>query len=221
MNSSAIPAPMAVISAWISSFLSIRSMRARSTLRIFPRIGRIAWNSRSRACLAEPPARVALDDEQLRLAGIPDEQSASLPGIDADSSSDLRRVRSRAWRAARRARVAWIDLGHHLLGLGRVLLEPVPQPGVRGLLDQRPHGGVAELRLRLALELRVLELHRDDGRQALPDVLPRERLVLLLEEALAVAYLFTTLVRALRKPSSCIPPSVVPMLLAKLWSPSW
>ena len=38
---------------------------------------------------------------------------------------------------------------------------------------------------------------------------------------LSRAYLFTTLVRALRKPSSCIPPSVVPMLLAKLWSPSW
>ena len=37
-----------------------------------------------------------------------EEQSASLPGMADDSSSDLRRVRSRAWRAAMRARAAWV-----------------------------------------------------------------------------------------------------------------
>src|SRR6266498_6161185 len=35
-------------------------------------------------------------------------QSASLPGSDADSSADLRRVSSRAFRAASRARIAAI-----------------------------------------------------------------------------------------------------------------
>ena len=55
-NSSPIPVPIAVISAWISRFSRILWSRAFSTLRIFPRIGRIAWVAGSRACLALPPA---------------------------------------------------------------------------------------------------------------------------------------------------------------------
>ena len=51
-----MPAPMALIIVRISWFWSILSMRAFSTLMILPRSGRIAWNERSRACLAEPPA---------------------------------------------------------------------------------------------------------------------------------------------------------------------
>src|SRR5262249_23003144 len=47
-------------------------------------------------------------------------------------------------------------------------------------LDRR----IAELRLRLPLELRVSELHRDDRREALADVLALEVLLLLLEEPL-------------------------------------
>ena len=40
----------------ISSFPSILSNRAFSTLRIFPLSGRIAWKRRSRPCFADPPA---------------------------------------------------------------------------------------------------------------------------------------------------------------------
>ncbi len=61
---------MAEISDWISVFFSILSMRARSTLRILPRMGRMACLIGSRALMAEPPALVALDDEQLRLLGV-------------------------------------------------------------------------------------------------------------------------------------------------------
>ncbi len=50
-----MPAPNAVMMARISSLASIRSSRARSTFRILPRSGRIAWKRRSRPCLAEPP----------------------------------------------------------------------------------------------------------------------------------------------------------------------
>jgi len=42
--------------SWLPSTLS---SRARSTFRILPRSGRIAWVSRSRADLAEPPKRQA------------------------------------------------------------------------------------------------------------------------------------------------------------------
>ena len=130
---------------------------------------------------------VALDDEQLGLRrGRVDEQSASLPGIAADSSSDLRRVRSRAWRAAdARPRRLQSPSCTIALRLGRVLLEPLGELLVGGLLDERAHLGVAELGLGLALELRVAQLHRDDRGEALADVLAEEVVVLLLEEALA------------------------------------
>ena len=52
----------------ISVLARILSAVALATLRILPRIGRIAWVLRSRACLALPPALIALDDEQLGLA---------------------------------------------------------------------------------------------------------------------------------------------------------
>ncbi len=41
-----------------------------------------------------------------------------------------------------------------------------------------------------------------------------------LSRVLARAYLLTTLVRAFLKPSSCMPPSMVLMPLAKEWRPS-
>jgi hypothetical protein len=69
-----------VISAWISSFFSMRSMRARSTLRILPRIGRIAWKLR----VARPFAgrrRVALTMNS-SLSAFFDEQSRACPACE-------------------------------------------------------------------------------------------------------------------------------------------
>src|SRR5581483_12017885 len=127
---------------------------------------------------------VALDDEQLRLAG-----------IARGAVGQLARHRRRLQQRLAPGQVAGLagghpgpgglgHLRHDLLRLGGVLLEPVPQAGVGRLLHQRAHVGVAELRLRLALELRVAEIDRDDGAQALPDVFSGEGVVLLLEEAL-------------------------------------
>ncbi|KYF81550.1 hypothetical protein BE17_31485 [Sorangium cellulosum] len=53
---SLIPQPSAVISVPTSAELSIRSSRARSTFRILPLSGRIAWKCRSRPIFALPPA---------------------------------------------------------------------------------------------------------------------------------------------------------------------
>jgi hypothetical protein len=54
--------------------------RAFSTLRIFPRIGRIAWKRESRPCLAEPPAESPSTMNTSLSRGSRDWQSASLPG---------------------------------------------------------------------------------------------------------------------------------------------
>jgi hypothetical protein len=51
-----MPQPSAVISVPTSADEIILSKRARSTFRILPFSGRIAWVRRSRPCLAEPPA---------------------------------------------------------------------------------------------------------------------------------------------------------------------
>ena len=90
----------------ISWLPSILSNRARSTLRILPRSGSTAWFSRLRACLAEPPAESPSTMNSSDLAGSRSWQSASLPGSEATSSAPLRRVSSRALRAASRAAAA-------------------------------------------------------------------------------------------------------------------
>ena len=102
--------PRAVIIARISSCASILSMRAFSTLRIFPLRGRIAWNRRSRPCFAVPPADSPSTRNNSQRFGSRSEQSASLPGSPPESSAPLRRVRSRALRAASLAREASIAL---------------------------------------------------------------------------------------------------------------
>ena len=102
-NSSRTPVPIAVISAWISVLASTLSIRLFSTLRILPRSGRIAWVLRSRALTAEPPAESPSTTNSSASDGSLTEQSASLPGSVEFSSADLRRVRSRALRAAARA----------------------------------------------------------------------------------------------------------------------
>ena len=117
-------------------------------------------------------------------AGSLTEQSASLPGSIEFSSADLRRVRSRALRAASRARDGGDRLADDLVRLGGVLLEELAELAVDGRLDEALHRRVAELGLGLALELRVVQLHRHDRRQALAHVLALEVLVLLLQQAL-------------------------------------
>jgi hypothetical protein len=62
----------------------MRSKRARSTLRILPLSGRIAWVLRLRPCLAEPPAESPSTMNSSDSAGSFSWQSASLPGQAGD-----------------------------------------------------------------------------------------------------------------------------------------
>src|SRR3954470_10063696 len=139
---------MAVISAWISLFFIILSMRARSTLRILPRIGRIAWVRGSRASSAVPPAESPSTMNSSDSSALRGEQSFNLSGMPAPDSAVLRRVgvAGLLWGAGvagflggdagRGCPERFVD---DLVGLGRVLLEPLGQPFVGGLLDEGPH----------------------------------------------------------------------------------
>src|SRR5215217_1634114 len=127
-NSSRIPVPIAVISAWISLFESTLSMRFFSTLMIFPRSGRIAWVLRSRPCFAEPPAESPSTMKISARAGSRTEQSASLPGSVTRASG--------------------VDcLADRLARLGGVLLEELGESLVDRGLDEALDRRVAELRL--------------------------------------------------------------------------
>jgi len=113
----------------------ILSVRTRSTLRILPRSGSTAWNSRLRPCLALPPAESTLDDDSSALAVIP------FPG----SRRACRAARGYAERALPRqfarlargfARSRSLDhLADDHLGLGRMFLEPRRQRLVEYVLD--------------------------------------------------------------------------------------
>ena len=107
------------------------------------------------------------------------EQSASLPGSDELSSADLRRVSSRALRAASRARIAAIALFAIARASCGFSSRNCAKLRVHGRLDEALDAGVAELRLRLPLELRVAQLDGDDGGETLAHVLAFELLVLL------------------------------------------
>ena len=94
---------MAEMRAWTSMFFSILSSRARSTFRILPRIGRIAWVRGSRASTAVPPAESPSTMNSSLSRGSRLEQSFSLSGMPAPDSAVLRRMALRAFLAATRA----------------------------------------------------------------------------------------------------------------------
>ena len=81
-------------SSWLARILSADAL---ATLRILPRNGRIAWVSRSRACLAEPPALSPSTRKISVPAALSRVQSASLPGSRNLRVAVLRAI-SRCWR---------------------------------------------------------------------------------------------------------------------------
>ena len=97
-------------------------------------------------------------------------QSASLPGSAEPSSALLRMTRSRALRAASRARAAVSDFSMMRRASPRVLLEVLRQALGERVLDLALDLGVAQLGLGLALELRIRQLDADDRRQAFAHV---------------------------------------------------
>ncbi len=167
--------PSAVISVPIFSDDSMLSKRARSTLRILPRSGRIAWFWRERPRLAEPPAESPSTMKSSDLAGSRSGQSASLPGSEVMSSAALARVRSRALRAASRAAAASTTLPTTILASAGCSSSQVLERLVDEVFDHRAHFGGDQLVLGLRGEFRIRHLDRQHGRQALAAVVAGQR----------------------------------------------
>ena len=142
---------------------------ALATLRILPRSGRIAWVSRVRACLAEPPAEVALDDEDLGARAIADRAVGELAGQAqlAGRRLPLDLPGLLACQALLGAHDEVVEQGH---GRGGMLAEPELEMVLDRCLDEPRHLGRDQPLLGLALELRRLVEERDQDRRTAGDV---------------------------------------------------
>jgi len=133
----------------------------RGDVEDLPRRGRIAWLLRSRACLAEPPARVPLDQEDLGavdgVAGAVGELAgqAQLAGAEARATSlSLRRL-----TAPRPARYEFEQGGGGPWAGGQPVIE-----GVAPARPRQPLGvGGGQALLGLPLEFRIADEDADEG----------------------------------------------------------
>ena len=159
-------------------------MRAFSTLRILPRSGSTACVERSRPCLAEPPAESPSTMNSSVSAGSLIVQSASLPGRPMPPMRGLARARRAPCARPRgpgrrrppcgrpaRASCGFSSRNSASLALTTEATKP-SMPGLPSLVFVWPSNCGS------------VQLGRDDGGQALADVLAGEVLVLLLELAL-------------------------------------
>ncbi len=131
------------------------------------------------ALLGRAAGRVALHEEELAPFGVPLLALGELAGEPGAVERALAagEVASLACRLAGARRVE--DLRGDALRVVRVLLEEGGEPLVDEALDDALHLGVAELRLRLALELRVRDLHAHDGGEPFAGVLAVEAVAFL------------------------------------------
>ena len=154
-----------------------------------PRIGSSACVRGSRRVERGAAGGVALDDEQFALVGV---AAAAVLQLVGHAGAGERRLATDGVASVLGGEPG-LRRGLRLLdqpiGLGRVLFQPFGEPLVGGLLHEGAHRHVAELGLGLALELRVAQLHRDDGGDALADVFAEQVLFLFLEQVLGACVL--------------------------------
>ena len=205
---------MAVIRLWISLFFNILSSRARSTLRILPRMGSSACVRGSRALSADPPAESPSTMNSSLSSGLPLLQSFNLSGMPAPVSAVLRRIALRAFLAATRAcAAACAFLTRRLASTGFSSSHSASRSLVAFCTKERI-GTLPSL---------ALVCPSNCGSRSFTETIavmpsrmssPSRFSSFSLSRFLARAYLLTTLVSAVLKPSTCMPPSMVEMPLA-------
>ena len=210
-----MPVPRAVISVAISCDEISLSKRAFSTFRIFPLRGRIAWNLRSRPCLADPPAESPSTRYNSHSAGSFSWQSASFPGNPTPSSKPLRRVISRALRAASRARAASTILPvMTLASAGRSWRNSASRAATTsstaGLASEET-SFILVCDANFGSGIFTERTHANPSRMSSPVISTLAFLAI----SCSSMYLLITRVIAARSPVRCVPPSDWGMLLVK------
>ena len=216
-----MPVPSAVMSVPISWLDSILSKRARSTLRILPRSGSTAWNSRLRPCLAEPPALSPSTMNISVLAGSRSWHSASLPGSELMSSAPLRRVSSRALRAASRAAAASTTLVRMILASFGCSSNQAASCSPTTLSTTGFTSEETSLSLVWLENLGSGTFTDSTAVRPSRASSPVSATFSFLAMPLSSAYLLMMRVSAARKPARCVPPSRWGMLLVKQSTCSW
>ena len=205
----------------ISAELSILSKRARSTFRILPRNGRMAWKRRLRPDFAEPPAESPSTRKISECAGSRSWQSASLPGSEFMSRALLRRVSSLALRAASRASAASTTLATMRRASAGCSSN---QRFSFSLMMPSTTGRTSELTsLSLVCEENLGSGTFADSTQVRPSRAssPVSATLSFFAMPLSVTYWLIWRVRAPRKPARWVPPSRCGILLVKHSIVSW
>ena len=216
-----MPVPSAITRLPISWLPSIRSKRARSTFRILPRRGRMACVRRSRPVCAEPPAESPSTRNSSVLEASFSEQSFSLAALNDTSIAVLRRVSSRALRAASRAMAASMILP--VICLASVGFSSNHSPSFSFISDSTAGRTSDETSLSLVwLENFGSGTFTDrtavrPSRASSPVKLIFSRFAI----PLSCAYFCNWRVSAPRKPARWVPPSRCGMLLVKGRTFSW
>ena len=210
-----MPVPNAVMRVTTSCEASILSKRAFSTFRILPLSGKIAWYLRSRPCLAEPPAESPSTMNISHCAGSFSWQSANFPGKPTPSSRPLRRVISRARRAASRARAASMILLQMIFASVGFSCKK----SCNALLTTSSTGKRTseDTSLSLVCEENFGSGTLTDRTQVNPSRMssPVVSTLAFFANSFSSMYLFITRVMAARRPVMCVPPSRCGMLLVK------
>ena len=214
-KSSPTPVPIAVIMVRISSFDRILSIRAFCTFRILPRSGRIAWNMRSRPCLADPPAESPSTRKTSHSFGSVAEQSASLPDSTPPSSPLFLRTSSRALRAASRARAALTALAMIARATLGFLSKNSPSASFTTLLTMPSTSELPSLVLVCPSNCGSFTLTCSTAVSPSRTSSPVSVNSSFFRRPSFLAHSLIVRVRAARNPVRCVPPSCVLMLLTK------
>ncbi len=214
LNSALIPVPIALMRALISSFCSALFSVTFCTLIIFPLIGRIAWTLESLACFAGPAAESPSTINNSLSVGSVDEQSANFPGSPEVSKILFRLVNSLAFFALILAFAA------------RAALSTIALPSFVFLPS---HFGNSSLISTWTFDFISVfpsfvfvcpsncgSLTRTETTPVIPSLISSPLNEISECKFLFFAKSFIAFVTAVLNPSSCVPPSSVWMLFAKL-----
>ena len=171
----------------ISSFWSILSKRAFSTLRTLPRSGRIAWYFPVPSLFGRTAGRIALHEVDLAPGRVLLLAVGQFSGQGAHFQGALApgQLPGPPGRLPGPGRIQ--AFAQKLLGHGRIFLEIGADLVVDDPFDEPLDFAVTQLGFGLPLELGISDLDADDTGQPLPQIFPLEGFLAVFQDVVLVA----------------------------------